>query len=489
MGIEFGTARNHTVWQPEPLGRGTYGLLSSCIVTMFLCVWTAVHLNIPEHHGHNYKYLPSYQTGRKMWWLLLGLFAPEIVSWTAFEQRRQAKDLHDKIKQVLGKDPPCPRTGRSIWRLWRMVGRVKNEDVEMGARDENNTLLGTDSSFEPSGGSIASRMSRRNKGDESDPNIQPSPTVTTKRSNERTMTHSYYAIMGGFAFDSDLIGDGRDFLPGRRKRVTLTSSGILELARVAPHLLPDISLGQINDKSKANQLAKTIVTLQASWFAAQCISRMALGMAISLMELNTLAYAICALIAYFLWWKKPLDIEEPTLIDGQDAGIVCAGMLMRSGLGSKLPTTDGKKWTQQRLSHHAFAYEELQRQNHFFRRGKQYGDDHGISGFLARYNGDPIRAPLLFEVDTPSEESADATFKLYMGQSLFGFGFRRNRCVCIQENNGILGLQREFMELSAADILRLRMAKECYTKYPMLVRYPDNRSPEERLQESDWFHS
>ena len=48
MTLDFGTARNETVWQPEPGNRGTYGLLSSCVITMVLCVWTAVHLNIPE---------------------------------------------------------------------------------------------------------------------------------------------------------------------------------------------------------------------------------------------------------------------------------------------------------------------------------------------------------------------------------------------------------------------------------------------------------
>ncbi|KAK1760399.1 hypothetical protein QBC47DRAFT_4675 [Echria macrotheca] len=442
--------------------------------------------NIPEHHGHNYKYIPSYQMGRKMWWLLLGLFAPEIVAWTAYEQRRQAKDLHKKIKEALGEGPRCPGTGKSIWRLGRMVGRGKNEDVEMSAGNENNTPLGA--------GSDTSRKSRRNKGGESDPTTQPGPTVRAKRRHEWTMTHSYYAIMGGFAFDSDLIGEGSDFLPGGRRRVTLTSSGILELVRVAPHLLPDISLRQINDKSKANQLAKTIVTLQASWFAAQCISRMALGMTISLLELNTLAHCICALIAYISWWKKPLDIEEPTLVDGRDAGIACAGMLMRSELGSNLPVTDGQKSTKprcRRLAYHLFSYQEDQEWLYSVldKRWKEYCNDHGISGFLARYQGDPIRHPLLFEVDPPPEGSGDATFKLYMGQSLFGFGFLRTRCKDMQGNNGILRLQREFMELSAADISRLRMAKECYAKYRVLVRRPDNLSPKDRPCERDWFHS
>ena len=93
MGLEFGVANNHTVWTPEPAGRGTYGLVSSCLVTMVFCVWTAVHLNIPEHRGSDRKYLdtpkykrrlnkclPSLQMQRKIWWLLLGLFAPEIVA-------------------------------------------------------------------------------------------------------------------------------------------------------------------------------------------------------------------------------------------------------------------------------------------------------------------------------------------------------------------------------------------------------------------------
>lgn len=56
MPFTFGTARNETVWQPEPGKRGTYGLLSSCILTMILCLWTAVHPNIPELEVDNLRY-------------------------------------------------------------------------------------------------------------------------------------------------------------------------------------------------------------------------------------------------------------------------------------------------------------------------------------------------------------------------------------------------------------------------------------------------
>lgn len=77
MSTFYGTVpENLTVkWQPEPTFRGTYSTLSSCLLTMGLCVWTAVHLNIPEH-GH--KGFVNPQLRRKFMWLFIGLFAPEV---------------------------------------------------------------------------------------------------------------------------------------------------------------------------------------------------------------------------------------------------------------------------------------------------------------------------------------------------------------------------------------------------------------------------
>ncbi|KAK3345005.1 hypothetical protein B0H65DRAFT_573650, partial [Neurospora tetraspora] len=36
-------------WVTEPDIRGTFSILSTCIVTLVLCVWTAIHLNVPGH--------------------------------------------------------------------------------------------------------------------------------------------------------------------------------------------------------------------------------------------------------------------------------------------------------------------------------------------------------------------------------------------------------------------------------------------------------
>jgi hypothetical protein len=34
-------------WVPEPDGRGTWGILSTCVLTIILCCWTSVSPNLP----------------------------------------------------------------------------------------------------------------------------------------------------------------------------------------------------------------------------------------------------------------------------------------------------------------------------------------------------------------------------------------------------------------------------------------------------------
>jgi len=82
MSTFYGSAPfNHTAkWHPEPTFRGTFSILSSCLITMALCVWTAVHLNIPAHREKAAIGFITPQFIRKIKWLFIGLLAPEFVS-------------------------------------------------------------------------------------------------------------------------------------------------------------------------------------------------------------------------------------------------------------------------------------------------------------------------------------------------------------------------------------------------------------------------
>ena len=66
----------------------------------------------------------------------------------------------------------------------------------------------------------------------------------------------------------------------------------------------------------------------------QCISRLAQGLSISLLELNTFAHALCALLIYGLWWEKPLDVEEPTFVHDSDEHALWANACFLSRFGA-----------------------------------------------------------------------------------------------------------------------------------------------------------
>src|SRR6266511_4626770 len=75
-----------------------------------------------------------------------------------------------------------------------------------------------------------------------------------------------------------------------------------------------LSLESIKGRNKVDQLAKFLTILQAMWFCIQFIVRMRQSLPVSLLELNTFAHSLCALIIYILWWHKPGDIDDPFVI-------------------------------------------------------------------------------------------------------------------------------------------------------------------------------
>ena len=99
-------------------------------------------------------------------------------------------------------------------------------------------------------------------------------------------------------------------------RATLTPAGVLSLAEEG-HFI-DISDQDIQDKSKADILAKSLVILQVSWICLQCVSRKVAGLPLTPLEIHTLVHAACASIMFSLWFHKPLDVRAPTLVTGED---------------------------------------------------------------------------------------------------------------------------------------------------------------------------
>jgi hypothetical protein len=82
-------------WVAEPSGRGTWDILYSCVFTLVLCVYTAIHLNVPARNDST-----STIWLRKIKWVLIAIFGPEIVVLTALDQWFMARDLLDDLKDL-----------------------------------------------------------------------------------------------------------------------------------------------------------------------------------------------------------------------------------------------------------------------------------------------------------------------------------------------------------------------------------------------------
>jgi hypothetical protein len=224
------------------------------------------------------------------------MLAPEMIAFTAWVQRRNANALTKKVNDAL--------KGHGVWDSKQASSSNPNipGDVEHSAVNENE----------------------KTPNDNIEPDPDKEEFTLIPREFEWTHVHSFIAVMGGYVVDTTALDEDEQYLPGKRTRMTLAPNGVHGLAKYAPETLPDISIEDIEDKSKADTLAKFIVCVQTIWFCIQVVTRMAQNLPISLLELNTFAHALCALLIYCLWWDKPLDVEQPFVIRQERAHDVCA---------------------------------------------------------------------------------------------------------------------------------------------------------------------
>ncbi|OAX39393.1 hypothetical protein K503DRAFT_799686 [Rhizopogon vinicolor AM-OR11-026] len=214
-------------------------IIWNCVATLFACTWTAIHPNIPA------------------------LFAPELIITWAAQQFSSALNAKNHINDTFGVQ------------LTESHGNRQDTGEEI-------TLSGIPHSDE------------RNIA-------RPSaPQVVGGKFTGWTMTHGFFAWMGGFL----LYVNGRP-------RATLTPDELSDFVRERFVDMPDITEADIEDRSKGDILSKGIAILQLVWFVLQLVARYVQNLPITLLEIDTLAVATLTCITYGCWWKKPKDVGRP----------------------------------------------------------------------------------------------------------------------------------------------------------------------------------
>lgn len=117
------------------------------------------------------------------------------------------------------------------------------------------------------------------------------------------MTHGFFLQMGGFVLYENEYP----------KKVLVFSSFISALHGKKIDA-PTVTEQELQDRSKGNAISKAIVVLQTSWFAFQCIGRLAQRLPLSELEVITLAFAFMNAAIYAAWWNKPQGADTAICI-------------------------------------------------------------------------------------------------------------------------------------------------------------------------------
>lgn len=283
-------------WHPNAVQRGTWAIYQTCIVTIILCVWTTIHLNVPRPGDKS-----SRQTWRKIGWSLLTIIAPEVVALNAWLQYRQAKLLlADVNRNRPPKEPYYRHCLNAIAfaffapvRLldWLRISSFGRFLVRKGLVCDRS-LSDCDDEHEYAKDSHLRREARIQAQVE-DANLT------------WTMSMAFYALSGGCIY-TNRTGEQR----------VLRRDAIAYLAAHEPRSLLQLQRVVLQNPGKANAIGKTITCVQAMWFCAQCIARLSGSLAVSLLELNTFAHCVSTLLIYIFWWDKPYDVEVHTYVVG-----------------------------------------------------------------------------------------------------------------------------------------------------------------------------
>ena len=109
------------LWMEEPNQRGTVGIVTICVSTLIVCVWSTVHFNVPTT-----RRTPTRRFFTQVHWMTIALFAPEYLLYLAINQWVDAAIL---VKKTLAFHPQLAKRGMLTCMYGNVRGLVWTKDV------------------------------------------------------------------------------------------------------------------------------------------------------------------------------------------------------------------------------------------------------------------------------------------------------------------------------------------------------------------------
>ncbi|KAI0183013.1 hypothetical protein EV127DRAFT_377704 [Xylaria flabelliformis] len=243
-------------WQTEPSRRGTLTIIENCLFTLFACTWSIQHPNVPRLDEAWRRTLL-----RQCKWTLLALFFPEfLMAHAILEFMMVAANIRSLHKQLC-LDGNLPWVFR--WFRQPLTG------------------------YEGTEADVAELTS----------------DVWRQKKVKWTVTHCYFANMGGFYIRDDT----GPYFPIENH--VLTTGHFIKYWHYIN--IPRLSEDDLKDKSKTDYFAKAVAVIQIGQLLLSLIVRGVRRLAVSQLETLTLAFAICGVLTYGCSWYKPQNVKRP----------------------------------------------------------------------------------------------------------------------------------------------------------------------------------
>ena len=251
---------------PNPSTRGTLEIVTASLLTIIACTWSVLHLNVPALGDSILT-----KTMRRLKWTLITIVFPEMIFVNAMEE----------------------------WLLARYFMKQMTNLEERGTIASEEEFLGSNR--------IVTRWTVANGKKPT----TPDDAFVHKR-NIWTLTHSYYANMGGIRIMT------RDPSNPKYYELYILDGDYLISTDFDPVYHPlkwlAITEDEILDKSKSESFAKAIASLQFAYLVLSAISRAVRRLGLAQLEIFVLASAVLAILNYVSYWNKPQNVDVPTTI-------------------------------------------------------------------------------------------------------------------------------------------------------------------------------
>ncbi|KAF2653592.1 hypothetical protein K491DRAFT_509445 [Lophiostoma macrostomum CBS 122681] len=310
-------------WQNGPKVRGGFGIVWSCLAVIITCTWTTLHLNVPHLRDGFWTTLT-----RKIKWMFIMVLFPEFVFSHAVVELKMALDdmilfaanqersdalsyHHHRWCAHVGLMTRLIQKGLSIGSAL-LVPTVTVRPSEPDDRDENDAIGRSETPLSGEEREEVDQYENSTSNEKSDPEplARHQRTCLEHDSCEWTLTHSYFANMGGISVPSR---------EGRNAYVTVQGEFFVLDTHQAPRLLAmnHFTREEVLDKSKADYFIRVLWMIQILRLVIELIARAAYHLPITQLEIIAGSFAALSFLTVLVQIKKPQDIGKPIILKGE----------------------------------------------------------------------------------------------------------------------------------------------------------------------------